>query len=180
MKSSTPHSWYEQWSQYPSIVIMCTWLWPAVWVFQEISDSYLARVMGLLPVGGAEASRVQEPCLEKKISRRMQQRDVPRKVDCSSNKERGIQQDWEAGKLEAEGEQEWGTDRKNPPEPSLCAEQVCRSSLFRQCVVLLTVVAERRWQDAAAAAAKPLQSCPTLCSPPGSPVPGILQARTLE
>ena len=38
---------------------------------------------------------------------------------------------------------------------------------------------------APAAAAKSLQSCPTLCdprddSPPGSPVPGILQARTLE
>ena len=38
---------------------------------------------------------------------------------------------------------------------------------------------------AAAAAVKSLQSCPTLCnpidgSPPGSPVPGILQARTLE
>ena len=38
---------------------------------------------------------------------------------------------------------------------------------------------------AAAAAAKLLQSCPTLCdpidgSPPGFPVPGILQARTLE
>ena len=37
----------------------------------------------------------------------------------------------------------------------------------------------------AAAAAKSLQSCPTLCdprdgSPPGSPVPRILQARTLE
>ena len=37
----------------------------------------------------------------------------------------------------------------------------------------------------AAAAAKLLQLCPTLCdpidgSPPGSPVPGILQARTLE
>ena len=37
----------------------------------------------------------------------------------------------------------------------------------------------------AAAAAKSRQSCPTLCdpvdgSPPGSPVPGILQARTLE
>ena len=37
----------------------------------------------------------------------------------------------------------------------------------------------------AAADAKSLQSCPTLCdpidySPPGSPVPGILQARTLE
>ena len=39
--------------------------------------------------------------------------------------------------------------------------------------------------SAAAAAAKLLQLCPTLCnaidgSPPGSPVPGILQARTLE
>ena len=38
---------------------------------------------------------------------------------------------------------------------------------------------------AAAAAAKSLQSCPTLCdpidsSPSGSPVPGILQARVLE
>ena len=38
---------------------------------------------------------------------------------------------------------------------------------------------------AAAAAAKSLQSCPTLCdpidgSPPGSPVPGILQARVLD
>ena len=38
---------------------------------------------------------------------------------------------------------------------------------------------------AAAAAAKSLQSCPSLCDPidsssPGSPVPGILQARTLE
>ena len=37
----------------------------------------------------------------------------------------------------------------------------------------------------AAAAAKLLQLCPTLCdlidgSPPGFPVPGILQARTLE
>ena len=37
----------------------------------------------------------------------------------------------------------------------------------------------------AAATAKSLQSCPTLCdpidgSPPGSPVPWILQARTLE
>ena len=45
-----------------------------------------------------------------------------------------------------------------------------------------------RWYSfkfSAAAAAKSLQSCPTLCdpidgSPPGSPVPGILQARTLE
>ena len=42
------------------------------------------------------------------------------------------------------------------------------------------------WElPAAAAAAKSLQSCPTLCdpidsSPPGFAVPGILQARTLE
>ena len=48
--------------------------------------------------------------------------------------------------------------------------------LGRQCVLPVT---------AAAAAAKSLQSCSTLCdpidgSPPGSPVPGILQARTLE
>ena len=40
-------------------------------------------------------------------------------------------------------------------------------------------------QPYAAAAAKSLQSCPTVCnpidgSPPGSSVPGILQARTLE
>ena len=42
------------------------------------------------------------------------------------------------------------------------------------------------WEEkVAAAAAKSLQSCPTLCDPidgslAGSPVPGILQARTLE
>ena len=43
----------------------------------------------------------------------------------------------------------------------------------------------RLFLNAAAAAAKSLQSCPTLCdpidgSPPGSAIPGILQARTLE
>ena len=55
-----------------------------------------------------------------------------------------------------------------------------------------TWVQSLSWEDllenemaAAAAAAKSLQSCPTLYdptdgSPPGSPVPGILQARTLE
>ena len=47
----------------------------------------------------------------------------------------------------------------------------------------LTVL--NRMPAAAAAAAKLLQSCPTLCGPidggpPGSPVPGILQVRTLE
>ena len=48
-----------------------------------------------------------------------------------------------------------------------------------------TILASQGHQPFAAAAAKSLQSCPTLCdpidsSPPGSPVPGILQARTLE
>ena len=43
---------------------------------------------------------------------------------------------------------------------------------------------EFRDLDKSSAAAKSLQSCPPLCepiygSPPGSPVPGILQARTL-
>ena len=47
------------------------------------------------------------------------------------------------------------------------------------------MVPKLRNSGAAAAAAKSLQSCPTLCdpidsSPPGSPIPGILQARTLE
>ena len=54
----------------------------------------------------------------------------------------------------------------------------------------LTMTESQHWSwsssnYAAAAAAKSLQSCPTLCdpidgSPPGSFVPGILQARTLE
>ena len=53
------------------------------------------------------------------------------------------------------------------------------SSLNTHCVFHLCVPA------ATAAAAKSLQSCPTLCdpmdsSPPGSSIPGILQARTLE
>ena len=44
---------------------------------------------------------------------------------------------------------------------------------------------KKSYDQPAAAAAKSLQSCPTLCdpidgSPPGSPIPGILQARTLE
>ena len=44
---------------------------------------------------------------------------------------------------------------------------------------------QQQQQGFAAAAAKSLHSCPTLCdpidgSPPGSPIPGILLARTLE
>ena len=52
-------------------------------------------------------------------------------------------------------------------------------------VTMVTYICEYTAAAAAAAAAKSLQSCPTLCdprnnSPPGSPVPGILHARTLE
>ena len=50
-------------------------------------------------------------------------------------------------------------------------------SLYRVCAFIEAI--------SAAAAAKSLQSCPSLCnprdgSPPGCPIPGILQARTLE
>ena len=51
--------------------------------------------------------------------------------------------------------------------------------------MLMTLNSAPQGEVAAATAAKSLQSCPTLCdpidgSPPGSPVPGVLQARTLE
>ena len=51
--------------------------------------------------------------------------------------------------------------------------------------LLFCKISEKLACNAAAAAAKSLQSCPTLCnpidgSPQGSPIPGILQARTLE
>ena len=70
--------------------------------------------------------------------------------------------------------------------------------LFPTCIILIKRKQNISWREkiillqfqflpsfAAAAAAKSLQLCPTLCdpidsSPPGSPVPGILQARTLE
>ena len=63
--------------------------------------------------------------------------------------------------------------RLPPQSPKDCSIHLC---LF--CCLGYRVIV-------AAAAAKSLQSCPTLCdlidgSPPGSPVPGILQARTLE
>ena len=50
---------------------------------------------------------------------------------------------------------------------------------------LIEIILELRVYITAAAAAKSLQLCLTLCdpidgSPPGSPIPGILQARTLE
>ena len=56
---------------------------------------------------------------------------------------------------------------------------------YKNLSLTLKQLEEIKTITAAAAAAKSVQSCPTLCnprdsSPPGSPVPGILQARTLE
>ena len=55
---------------------------------------------------------------------------------------------------------------------------------MKKCCLLVAVFHNNN-VDSCAAAAKSLQSCPTLCDlidsrPPGSRVPGILQARTLE
>ena len=59
------------------------------------------------------------------------------------------------------------------------------TSLHLHCRQLIRSGAAAAAVAAAAAAAKSRQSCPTLCSPidgspPGSSIPGILQARTLE
>ena len=63
--------------------------------------------------------------------------------------------------------------------------QVPAFNFFRYIIFRLQTPNIKENLTAAAAAAKSLQSCLTLCnpidgSPPGSPVPGILQARTLE
>ena len=59
------------------------------------------------------------------------------------------------------------------------------SRVFLISVIVLYVSVCLFFNSSAAAAAKSLQLCPTLCdpidgSPPGFPVPGFLQARTLE
>ena len=61
---------------------------------------------------------------------------------------------------------------------------LCLPSLFSVSSSIKKILAHD-CNAAAAATAKSLQSCPILCDPrdgslPGSPVPGILQARTLE
>jgi len=63
------------------------------------------------------------------------------------------------------------SDQRSSPEPWIQSTD-CKSQDYQ------------RTNPAAAAASKLLQSCLTLCdpidgSPPGSPIPGILQARTL-
>ena len=72
----------------------------------------------------------------------------------------------------------------------MCVPRVTQQIRVEQGLILLSTepleTEGRAWHGGeVAAAAKSLQSCPTLCdpidgSPPGSPVPGILQARTLE
>ena len=57
-------------------------------------------------------------------------------------------------------------------------------TIFKNCKKY-TLKKTLHYTGTAAAAAKSLQSCPTLCdpidgSPAGSPVPGILQARVME
>ena len=71
-------------------------------------------------------------------------------------------------------------------EKSKCCHRILEKgsrSLFQSFSLPISLKRDKR--SLAAAAAKSLQSCPTLCdpidsSPPGSAVPGILQARTLE
>ena len=67
---------------------------------------------------------------------------------------------------------------------SIAKSQTRRKSIMVMIKLVLAWVTYSRLHTAAAAA-KSLQSCPTLCdpvdgSPPGFPVPGILQARTLQ
>ena len=80
---------------------------------------------------------------------------------------------------------------KNVPQNVAMTSHVCINMLFDQ-VGMKRTRCMFTWNSedsntsaAAAAGAKSLQSCPTLCdpidsSPSGSPVPGILQASTLE
>ena len=56
---------------------------------------------------------------------------------------------------------------------------------MKRCLTWLIIKTTMRYLSEMLCYAKSLQSCPTLCdpidgSPPGSPIPGILQARTLE
>ena len=73
----------------------------------------------------------------------------------------------------------------DPPEPGIKPSSPASHELAGRFFTTAPPGKAQVQAAAAAAAAKSLQSCPTLCdpidgSPPGSPVPGILQARTLE
>ena len=68
---------------------------------------------------------------------------------------------------------------------SLCPASFCTAPSNLDSSLCFTSPAFHMMYSAAAAAAKSRQSCPTLCnsidgSPPGSPIPGILQAYRFE
>ena len=78
-------------------------------------------------------------------------------------------------------------DRFLPPKGRCSLSSITANQLFWSVTLEAPITLPSLTQIvlAAAAAAESLQSCPTLCSPTdgsliGSPVPGILQARTLE
>ena len=78
----------------------------------------------------------------------------------------------------------YDTDEKIKEDTNRWRDLPC-SWIGRINIVKITMLPKAIYKFNAAAAAKSLQSCPTLCdpidgSPPGSPIPGILQARTLE
>ena len=75
---------------------------------------------------------------------------------------------------------------EKPSQSASCLQNFLSANVsFHFVLSLLLSIYDDSTCDKAAAAAKSLQSFPTLCDPrdgsqPGSPVPGILQARTLE
>ena len=112
--------------------------------------------------------------------------------------ERGIRFCWPRGQKSWQAEMRWrlmGIQHRRELSSSLALSidrTVCLESwvlyqgakwpVLRNFIGLMQILDESL---DAAAAAKLLQSCPTLCnpidgSPPGSPIPGILKARTLE
>ena len=81
--------------------------------------------------------------------------------------------------------QEYWSGLPCPPPGALPNPEIKPQSPALQVESLQSEPPGKPKMEAAAAAAKSLQSCPTLCdpidgSPPGPAVPGILQARTLE
>ena len=79
----------------------------------------------------------------------------------------------------------WTTAYQAPPSMGFSRQEYWSGVPFPSPIYILFPVAKNLPSNAGAAAAASLQSCPTLCDPidgnqPGSPVPGILQARTLE
>ena len=86
--------------------------------------------------------------------------------------------------------QEYWSGLTCPPPGDLPYPGIKPASLMSPALAGLFFTTSTTWEAhkmffAAVPAAKLLQSCPTLCDPidglpPGSPVPGILQARTLE